>query len=97
MRLSQATPLFYVYLTVGSGRVFRTKGLIAMTRWSTKMPITHLCRVQGASLSEHVEPLRLLLLAEDPSWEALVRKCLLPMGGSVILLRAKLGVRQLPV
>ena len=52
------------------------------------MPITHLCRVQGASLSEHVEPLRLLLLAEDPSWEALVRKCLLPMGGSVILLCA---------
>ena len=52
------------------------------------MPITQLCRVQGASLSEHVEPLRLLLLAEDPSWETLVRKCLLPMGSSVILLCA---------
>ena len=52
------------------------------------MPITPLSRVQGVSLSEHVEPLRLLLLAEDPSWEALVRKCLLPMGGSVILLCA---------
>ena len=39
-------------------------------------------------MSKHVEPLRLLLLAEEPSWAALVRECLAPMGSKVVLMCA---------
>ncbi|ALE90428.1 putative bifunctional diguanylate cyclase/phosphodiesterase [Pseudomonas versuta] len=39
-------------------------------------------------MSKHVEPLRLLLLAEEPSWAALVRECLAPMGNTVVLICA---------
>ena len=39
-------------------------------------------------MSKHVEPLRLLLLAEESSWAALVRECLAPMGNTVVLICA---------
>jgi len=39
-------------------------------------------------LSTPVEPLRLLLLAEEPVWAALLRECLAPMGSSVVLISA---------
>ena len=39
-------------------------------------------------MSTPVEPLRLLLLAEEPSWAALVRECLAPMGSKVVLMCA---------
>ena len=39
-------------------------------------------------MSTPVEPLRLLLLAEEPSWAALLRECLAPMGNTVLLICA---------
>ncbi|AJO81431.1 bifunctional diguanylate cyclase/phosphodiesterase [Pseudomonas sp. MRSN 12121] len=39
-------------------------------------------------MSKPVEPLRLLLLAEDPAWAALLRECLAPLGDSVVLISA---------
>ena len=42
-------------------------------------------------MSKHVEPLRLLLLAEESSWAALVRECLAPMGNTVVLICAPGG------
>ncbi|WLG50728.1 bifunctional diguanylate cyclase/phosphodiesterase [Pseudomonas sp. FP1742] len=39
-------------------------------------------------MSTPVEPLRLLLLAEEPAWAALLRECLAPMGNSAVLLSA---------
>ena len=39
-------------------------------------------------MSTPVEPLRLLLLAKEPSWAALLRECLAPMGNSVVLMCA---------
>jgi diguanylate cyclase len=39
-------------------------------------------------LSTPVEPLRLLLLAEEPAWAALLRECLAPMGSSTVLISA---------
>ena len=39
-------------------------------------------------MSTPVEPLRLLLLAKEPSWAALLRECLTPMGSSAILMCA---------
>jgi diguanylate cyclase len=39
-------------------------------------------------LSTPVEPLRLLLLAEEPSWAALLRECLAPMGSAAVLIDA---------
>ena len=39
-------------------------------------------------MSTPVEPLRLLLLAEEPSWAALLRECLAPMGSAVALIDA---------
>lgn len=35
-----------------------------------------------------VEPLRLLLLAEEPAWTALLRECLAPLGSAVVLISA---------
>ncbi len=35
-----------------------------------------------------VEPLRLLLLADEPEWAALLRECLAPMGDSAVLIHA---------
>eukprot|EP01133_Synstelium_polycarpum_P001754 gene1754-2025_t len=42
----------------------------------------------GASLSTPVEPLRLLLLADEPAWAALLRECLAPMGDGAVLISA---------
>ncbi|WLH35530.1 bifunctional diguanylate cyclase/phosphodiesterase [Pseudomonas sp. FP2196] len=39
-------------------------------------------------MSTPVEPLRLLLLAEEPAWTALLRKCLAPMGSAAVLISA---------
>ncbi|MGO2766921.1 putative bifunctional diguanylate cyclase/phosphodiesterase [Pseudomonas taetrolens] len=39
-------------------------------------------------MSTPVEPLRLLLLAEEPFWAALLRECLAPMGSTVLLICA---------
>ena len=39
-------------------------------------------------MSTPVEPLRLLLLAEEPSWAALLRECLAPMGSAAVLIDA---------
>ena len=39
-------------------------------------------------MSTPVEPLRLLLLAEEPSWAALLRECLAPMGSAAVLIYA---------
>ncbi|OZY43607.1 GGDEF-domain containing protein [Pseudomonas fragi] len=39
-------------------------------------------------MSTPVEPLRLLLLAEEPSWAALLRECLAPMGSAAALIDA---------
>ena len=39
-------------------------------------------------MSTPVEPLRLLLLAEEPSWAALLRECLAPMGSAAVLIGA---------
>lgn len=39
-------------------------------------------------MSTPVEPLRLLLLAEEPEWPAILRECLAPMAGSVVLISA---------
>ena len=39
-------------------------------------------------MSTPVEPLRLLLLAEEPSWAALLRECLAPMGSAAVLICA---------
>ncbi|PMZ86346.1 MULTISPECIES: bifunctional diguanylate cyclase/phosphodiesterase [unclassified Pseudomonas] len=39
-------------------------------------------------MSTPVEPLRLLLLAEEPAWAALLRECLAPMGSSAVLIGA---------
>ncbi|EJM15120.1 diguanylate cyclase (GGDEF) domain-containing protein [Pseudomonas sp. GM21] len=39
-------------------------------------------------MSTPVEPLRLLLLAEEPAWVALLRECLAPMGSSAVLICA---------
>ncbi|MCX5506595.1 putative bifunctional diguanylate cyclase/phosphodiesterase [Pseudomonas sp. BJa3] len=39
-------------------------------------------------MSTPVEPLRLLLLADEPEWAVHLRECLQPMGGSVVLLTA---------
>lgn len=39
-------------------------------------------------MSTPVEPLRLLLLADEPEWAAQLRDCLQPMDGSVVLLTA---------
>nr|WP_281459647.1 bifunctional diguanylate cyclase/phosphodiesterase [Pseudomonas sp. P13] len=39
-------------------------------------------------MSTSVEPLRLLLLAEEPVWSAILRECLAPMGPSVVLISA---------
>jgi len=39
-------------------------------------------------LSTPVEPLRLLLLADEPEWAALLRECLAPMGDSAVLIHA---------
>ncbi|MDU9024641.1 putative bifunctional diguanylate cyclase/phosphodiesterase [Pseudomonas corrugata] len=39
-------------------------------------------------MSTPVEPLRLLLLAEEPEWSAILRECLAPMAGSVVLITA---------
>jgi diguanylate cyclase len=39
-------------------------------------------------LSTPVEPLRLLLLADEPVWAALLRECLVPMGDAAVLICA---------
>ena len=39
-------------------------------------------------MSTPVEPLRLLLLAKEPSWAALLRECLAPMGSAAVLICA---------
>ena len=39
-------------------------------------------------MSTPVEPLRLLLLAEEPAWTALLRKCLAPLGSAAVLISA---------
>ena len=39
-------------------------------------------------MSKPVEPLRLLLLAEEPVWTALLRECVAPLGDSVVLISA---------
>ena len=39
-------------------------------------------------MSTPVEPLRLLLLAEEPSWAALLRECLAPMGSAAVMMSA---------
>ncbi|MFZ3284549.1 putative bifunctional diguanylate cyclase/phosphodiesterase [Pseudomonas sp.] len=39
-------------------------------------------------MSTPVEPLRLLLLAEEPAWTALLRECLTPMGSAAVLISA---------
>ncbi|WP_191490150.1 putative bifunctional diguanylate cyclase/phosphodiesterase [Pseudomonas sp. FEN] len=39
-------------------------------------------------MSTPVEPLRLLLLADEPEWAALLRECLAPMGDSAVLISA---------
>ena len=39
-------------------------------------------------MSTPVEPLRLLLLADEPEWAALLRECLTPMGDSAVLIHA---------
>ncbi|MPR04989.1 hypothetical protein ALQ18_04666 [Pseudomonas marginalis pv. marginalis] len=39
-------------------------------------------------MSTPVEPLRLLLLADEPAWAALLRECLAPMGDGVVLISA---------
>ena len=39
-------------------------------------------------MSTPVEPLRLLLLAEEPSWAALLRECLRPMGSTAVIICA---------
>ena len=39
-------------------------------------------------MSTPVEPLRLLLLAEEPSWAALLRECLAPLGSAAVLIDA---------
>ncbi|MDB6442028.1 diguanylate cyclase (GGDEF) domain-containing protein [Pseudomonas sp. NFACC32-1] len=39
-------------------------------------------------MSTPVEPLRLLLLAEEPEWPAILRECLAPMAGSIVLTSA---------
>ena len=39
-------------------------------------------------MSTPVEPLRLLLLADEPEWAAAVRDCLAPLAGSVVMLTA---------
>jgi len=39
-------------------------------------------------LSTPVEPLRLLLLADEPAWAALLRECLAPMGEGAVLISA---------
>ena len=39
-------------------------------------------------MSTPVEPLRLLLLAEEPSWAALLRECLAPMASAAVLIDA---------
>ncbi|UVM50700.1 MULTISPECIES: putative bifunctional diguanylate cyclase/phosphodiesterase [unclassified Pseudomonas] len=39
-------------------------------------------------MSTPVEPLRLLLLAEEPAWAALLRECLAPMGSAAVLICA---------
>ena len=39
-------------------------------------------------MSTPVEPLRLLLLADEPEWAAVLRECLLPLGSSTVLLTA---------
>lgn len=39
-------------------------------------------------MSTPVEPLRLLLLADEPEWAALLRECLLPLGDLAVLLTA---------
>ncbi|MFB4394683.1 MULTISPECIES: putative bifunctional diguanylate cyclase/phosphodiesterase [unclassified Pseudomonas] len=39
-------------------------------------------------MSTPVEPLRLLLLADEPEWAALLRECVQPLAGSAVLLTA---------
>ncbi|OPA96713.1 GGDEF-domain containing protein [Pseudomonas fluorescens] len=39
-------------------------------------------------MSTPVEPLRLLLLADEPAWAALLRECLVPMGEGAVLISA---------
>ena len=39
-------------------------------------------------MSTPVEPLRLLLLADEPEWAALLRECLEPMGEGAVLISA---------
>ncbi|KKA06231.1 diguanylate cyclase [Pseudomonas ogarae] len=39
-------------------------------------------------MSTPVEPLRLLLLAQEPVWSAILRECLAPLGASVVLISA---------
>ena len=39
-------------------------------------------------MSTPVEPLRLLLLADEPAWAALLRECLAPMGDGAVLISA---------
>ncbi|WP_248799170.1 putative bifunctional diguanylate cyclase/phosphodiesterase [Pseudomonas sp. MWU13-2105] len=39
-------------------------------------------------MSKPVEPLRLLLLADEPQWLALLRECLAPLGDSAVLIHA---------
>ncbi|MFL1499797.1 putative bifunctional diguanylate cyclase/phosphodiesterase [Pseudomonas sp. O64] len=39
-------------------------------------------------MSTPVEPLRLLLLADEPAWAALLRECLVPMGDGAVLISA---------
>ena len=39
-------------------------------------------------MSTPVEPLRLLLLAEEPSWAVLLRECLTPMGNTAVMMCA---------
>lgn len=39
-------------------------------------------------MSTPVEPLRLLLLADEPAWAALLRECLAPLGDSAVLISA---------
>ena len=39
-------------------------------------------------MSTPVEPVRLLLLAPEPTWAALLRECLVPLGDAAVLISA---------
>ena len=42
-------------------------------------------------MSTPVEPVRLLLLAQDPTWATLLRECLVPLGAAMVLVEVQPG------